>query len=53
MACTTVYTHIGLLTSKGLAQQGEWRRQMEEKEVNNGWSQYGLRTVTHTFPTLK
>jgi hypothetical protein len=46
MACTTVYTHIGLLTSKGLAQQGEWRRQMEEKEVNNGWSQYSLRIVT-------
>jgi hypothetical protein len=46
MACTTVYTHIGLLTSKGLAQRGEWRRRMEEKEVRNEWSQYGPRTVT-------
>jgi hypothetical protein len=33
MACTTVYTHIGLLTSKGLVQRGEWRRRMEGKEV--------------------
>jgi hypothetical protein len=48
MACTTVYTHIGLLTSKGLAQRGEWRRQMEEKEVRNEWSQYGPRTITHS-----
>jgi hypothetical protein len=46
MACTTVYTHIGLLTSKGLAQREEWRRRMEEKEVRNEWSQYGPRTVT-------
>jgi hypothetical protein len=46
MACTTVYTHIGLLMSKGLAQQGEWRRRMAEKEVRNEWSQYGPRTVT-------
>jgi hypothetical protein len=36
MACTTMYTHIGLLTSKGLAQREEWQGQMEEKEVNNG-----------------
>jgi hypothetical protein len=50
MACTTVYTHIGLLTSKGLAQREEWRRRMEEKEVNNGWSQYGLRIVTDVKP---
>jgi hypothetical protein len=46
MACTTVYTHIGLLTSKGLAQRGEWRRRMEEKDVRNEWSQYSARTVT-------
>jgi hypothetical protein len=26
LACTTVYIHIGLLTSKGLAQREEWRR---------------------------
>jgi hypothetical protein len=41
-----MYTHIGLLTSKGLAQREEWRRRMEEKEVRNEWSQYGPRTVT-------
>jgi hypothetical protein len=46
MACTTVYTHISLLTSKGLTQRGGWRRRMKEKEVRNEWSQYGLRTVT-------
>jgi hypothetical protein len=28
------YTHIGLLTSKGLAQREEWRGRMEAKEVN-------------------
>jgi hypothetical protein len=42
----TVHTHISLLTSKGLAQQEEGQGRMEEKEVNNGWSQYGPRTVT-------
>jgi hypothetical protein len=31
--CAQRYTHIGLLTSKGLAQREEWRRRMEEKEV--------------------
>jgi hypothetical protein len=46
MVCTTEYTHIGWLTSKGLAQRGEWRQRMEEKEVRNEWSQYGPRTVT-------
>jgi hypothetical protein len=46
MACTTVYTHISLLTSKGLAQRGEWRQRMGEKEVRNEWPQYGPRTVT-------
>jgi hypothetical protein len=52
MACTTVYTHIGLLTSKGLAQRGEWRRRMEEEEVRNEWSQYGPRTVTASTPGM-
>jgi hypothetical protein len=48
MACTTVYIHISLLTSKGLAQQGAWQRRMAEKEVRNEWSQYSPRTVTGT-----
>jgi hypothetical protein len=40
------YTHIGLLTIKGASAVRRVTTTNGGKEANNGWSQYGPRTVT-------